>query len=545
MILAVIPARGGSKGIPRKNVRLMKGKPLICYAIQNALQSRYIDDVVVSSDDEEILSIASQCGVIAMDRDSALAQDAVTLDPVIYDAVYRTEQRAGKSYDVVVTLQATSPLLSQDTLNGALESFLESDYDTYISAVNKPHLSWKMEDGVCVPNYEKRLNRQQLPADYLETGAFLITRRACMTENSRIGSRVSVYEMPEREATDIDSTSDWLVCEQELGKKRILFRADGYKELGMGHIYHCLTLAYHLTGHEILFVTKRRHAEGLQKLRESFLPLETIETDEDLFDILKRWKPDIMVNDCLDTAEDYIRRLKQYVPRVVTIEDVGSGARWADATVNALYEDHTQGSGYYWGERYVCLKDEFLMREPSVFHEELREVAVIFGGTDPGNFTSRIYQMAKRLTAEYSNLHFTFILGAAYDAEQNCVFPSGEDHIAVCRNIKRVSDVFAKADFAFTSQGRTVYELASMGVPAIVLAQNERETRHTFAQMGNGFINLGLGSRVDDATIENTFRWVMQTPQIRSEMRELMLRHDLKKGTERVARLILQEDPGV
>ncbi|MCC8082459.1 MAG: cytidyltransferase [Lachnospiraceae bacterium] len=542
MILAVIPARGGSKGIPRKNVRLMNGKPLICYAIQNALDSRYIDDVVVSSDDEEILSIASQCGAVAMDRESALAQDAVTLDPVIYDAVLRMEQRTGNSYDVAVTLQATSPLLSVETLDGALESFLASDYDTYISAVNRPHLSWRTEDGICVPNYEKRLNRQQLPADYLETGAFLITRRACVTAASRIGERVSVYEMPEKEATDIDDISDWIVCEQEMKKKKILFRADGYRELGMGHIYHCLTLAYHLTGHEILFVTMRRHEEGLRKLHESFMPLEVIEKEEDLFDILAQWKPDVVVNDCLDTTETYIRRLKQYVPRVVTIEDVGSGARWADAVVNALYEDRSQGNSYYWGENYVCLKDEFLMREPAVCREELREVTVIFGGADPGNFTARIYRLAKKLGTEYPNLHFTFLLGAAYDAKGNGIVSSDPDRITVCRDVKRVSDVFAKADFAFTSQGRTVYELAAMGIPAIVLAQNERETRHTFAQMGNGFINLGLGSRVDDETIESTFRWVLHTPQIRREMRNLMLQHDLRKGTERVIRLILQEN---
>lgn len=541
MILAVIPARGGSKGIPRKNVRLMNGKPLICYAIQNALGSRYIDDVVVSSDDEEILSIANQCGAVAMDRESALAQDAVTLDPVIYDAVLRMEQRTGNSYDVAVTLQATSPLLSVETLDGALESFLASDYDTYISAVNRPHLSWRTEDGICVPNYEKRLNRQQLPADYLETGTFLITRRACVTAASRIGERVSVYEMPEKEATDIDDISDWIVCEQEMKKKKILFRADGYRELGMGHIYHCLTLAYHLTGHEILFVTMRRHEEGLRKLRESFMPLEVIEKEEDLFDILAQWKPDVVVNDCLDTTETYIRRLKQYVPRVVTIEDVGSGARWADAVVNALYEDRSQGNSYYWGENYVCLKDEFLMREPAVCREELREVTVIFGGTDPGNFTARIYRLAKKLGMEYPNLHFTFLLGAAYDAEKNGIVSSDSDYITVYRDVKRVSDVFAKSDFAFTSQGRTVYELAAMGIPAIVLAQNERETRHTFAQMGNGFINLGLGSRVDDETIESTFRWVLHTPQIRREMRNLMLQHDLRKGTERVIRLILQE----
>ena len=249
-------AGNGTRSYPRtwrvqrnskKNVRLMHGKPLIYYSIQNALACSYIDDVVVSSDDEEILSIAAMYGAKAMNRNSALAQDAVTLDPVIYDAVLRMEQETGKTYDVVVTLQATSPLLTVETLDGALKSFLESDFDTYISAVNKPHLSWTTKDGRCVPNYEKRLNRQQLPPNFLEAGAFLITRRACMSENNRIGANASVYEMPEKEAIDIDSYADWIVCEQELSKKRILFRAD-YGRCPAGRWSNEAVYGYNISG---------------------------------------------------------------------------------------------------------------------------------------------------------------------------------------------------------------------------------------------------------------------------------------------------------
>lgn len=415
MILAVIPARGGSKGIPRKNVRLMNGKPLIYYAIHNAKNCPSIDDVVVSSDDEEILKIASSYGVETMTRDSELAKDAVTLDPVIYDAVCTMEQKKGIHYDVVITLQVTSPLLSSDTLDKALESFLASSDDTYISVVNKPHLSWTKKDGCYVPNYEKRLNRQQLPPNYLETGAFLITRRGCMKENSRIGKKVSVYEMPEREAVDIDAASDWVLCEHELKKKRIILRADGYKELGMGHIYHCLTLAYNLTGQEILFVTKEQYEPGLKKLQEANMPVHTITSDEEFMEFVQEWKPDVVVNDCLNTKANYIRELKKYVKRVVTIEDLGDGADYADAVINALYEDHTRGDNYYWGANYVCLRDEFFCATPSVFREQVQNIVVIFGGTDPANFTKRIYEMAKRIHKDYPEIKFHFALGVGYD----------------------------------------------------------------------------------------------------------------------------------
>lgn len=542
MVLAVIPARGGSKGIPRKNVRLMNGKPLIYYAIHNAKNCPSIDDVVVSSDDEEILKIASSYGVETMTRDSELAKDAVTLDPVIYDAVCTMEKKKGIQYDVVITLQVTSPLLSSDTLDKALESFLASSDDTYISVVNKPHLSWTKKDGCYVPNYEKRLNRQQLPPNYLETGAFLITRRECMEVNSRIGKKVSVYEMPEREAVDIDAASDWVLCEHELKKKRIILRADGYKELGMGHIYHCLTLAYNLTGQELLFVTKEQHEPGLKKLQEANMPVHTIKSDEEFMEFVQEWKPDVVVNDCLNTEADYIKELKKYVKRVVTIEDLGEGADYADAVINALYEGHTRGDNYYWGANYVCLRDEFFCATPSVFHEQVQNIVVIFGGTDPSNFTKRIYEMAKRIHKDYPEIKFHFALGVGYDQKANQIETDEAAGIYVEQNLKHISDLFGKADLAFTSQGRTVYELATMGVPAVVMAQNEREMKHTFAQMNNGFLNLGLGINVADETIETTFRWLVETPQIRKEMQSLMMRHDLKSGIKRVIGLILEDE---
>lgn len=542
MVLAIIPARGGSKGIPRKNVRLMNGKPLIYYSINNAKNCPYIDDVVISSDDEEILSIANMYGVIAMNRDSELAQDAVTLDPVIYDAMLRTEKMTGKHYDTIITLQATSPLLSIDTLNNAIKDFTEKDYDTYISAVNKPHLSWTRIDGECVPNYTARLNRQQLPPNYLEAGAFLITKRECVQENTRIGKKVSVYEMPEKEAVDIDSYSDWIICEQELKKKKIILRVDGHKTLGMGHIYRCLTLAYNLTGHDIVFVTKKEHEEGLKKLQDSHMKVHTISSNEDFYAFIKNCKPDIIVNDCLNTEADYIENLKSLVNRVVTLEDIGPGAELAHASINALYEDNTIGGNYYWGEKYVCLKDEFLIANPSEYSEQVKNIVVIFGGSDPSNFTERIYKLAQVSHRDFPNIHFDFILGAGYDNSVHKITTLPNLNINVVQDVKRISDYLAKADLAFTSQGRTVYELACMGVPAIVLAQNERETKHTFAQMHNGFLNLGMGINVSDDTIAKTYRFLIETPQIRKEMRELMLKHDLRKGIDRVTQIILQDE---
>ena len=539
-ILAVIPARGGSKGIPRKNVRLMAGKPLIYYAISNAGKCSAVTDVVVTSDDDEILNIAENYGAVALTRSPGLAGDAVTLDPVICDAVKQMESRRQYRYDIVVTLQATSPVLKSGTLNEAIKSFIETGAETYISAVNKPHLSWGKNENGYDPLYEKRLNRQQLPPNYLEAGAFLITRREFVTENSRMGSKISVYEIPEDEAVDIDAVSDWVLCESVLSRKKIVLRADGYKLIGMGHIYHCLTLAYNLIGHDIMLVTKKGCGEGIKKLEESHLPYKVIADDNDFIKFLTDYKPDIIVNDCLDTDAEYIKRLKNLCPRVVTIEDMGEGAAYADVVINALYSGKNDGH-IYSGEDYICLRDEFIIAEPKDFSPKVLNMLALFGGTDPSNLTLRIYDMAKKLHSRYPDIKFTFITGLGYDCEKNGVVSLPDCNIEVIRDVKFVSPYMKRADLAFTSQGRTVYEFASLGVPAVVLAQNSREQLHAFAQMENGFFNLGLGSEVSTETIERTFEFLVSTPQVRESMRRLMLSHErqLKSGVEREVSLIL------
>ena len=540
--LIVIPARGGSKRIPRKNVRIMCGKPLIVYSIENARSLRdFIDvDVCVSTDDEELLSIVERRGVDVVRRPAHLATDKVTLDPVIYHAVLEMEKSKECKYDTVITMQATSPTLKAETVRAAIEFFEKSEYDTIISAMNKPHLSWGEKDGKIVKNYEKRLNSQELPANYLETGGFLITRRECVSENGRIGEKVNIFEISEDEAVDIDTYSDWVLCENILRRKRILFRTVGKMKLGMGHIYRCLTLAYKLTGHDILFVLDSGSDIGIAKLDEANFPYEVIDNEREFEGILLRFKPDIIVNDILDTTAEYMSICTRNAGRVVNFEDVGQGAKYADAVINALYEKGDRLHNEYYGSKYFCIRDEFLEEQPNHFSEEVKNIIVIFGGADPSDLTGRLYAICKRLHESYPDIDFHFLVGFAY-SHKDVIVSDLPNNIHIHNDAKRVSSFMAKADLAVTSQGRTVYELASMGVPAIVLAQNEREAEHVFAGIQNGFINLGLGSKQDDNTIISTIKWLIETPQVRKEMRRLQLSKDFSKGQDRVISLILDD----
>ncbi len=542
-ILIVIPARGGSKRIPRKNVRIMNGKPLILYSVENALSlcDGYEADVVVSTDDEEVKSIVGNAGVQVIERDGALAADQVTLDPVIFDALQKKEKETGKRYDLLITMQATSPTLRRETLLDAVKTFGEGEFDTMISCVNRPHLSWTKRDGAIVKNYEKRLNSQELPSNYLETGAFLITRRECVTENSRIGEKITVYETDAKEAVDIDTEEDWIAAESILKRKKILLRCVGQQKLGMGHIYRCLTIAYKLIGHELLFVTDSESKMGIEKLKESFFPLKVVKDDAEFEQVLSGYGPDIVINDVLDTEEDFVKMERKHTARIVNFEDMGPGAWLADAVINALYEDRpNKPANVYEGADYYFIRDEFLEETPKDFSPECRNIMVMFGGADPSDLTGKLYEICKVLHPKMKETEFHFLTGFAYQNKTG-IKDDPEHNIFVHHDARRVSAYMKQADLCITSQGRTVFELASMGVPAIVLAQNEREAEHVFAGMGNGFINLGIGSRTDAITIIRTIQYLAEVPRVRQEMRDLQLAREFEKGQERVIRLILDE----
>ena len=541
-IIAVIPARGGSKGIPRKNLRLINGRPLISYAIRNAIESRYVTDVIVSTDSDEIAYEAEQCGAEVVRRDESISNDVTTLDPVIYDAVLKAEAMKRCAFDVVVTMQPTSPLLRLQTLDGAIEAFLKEGCDTVISVVNKPHLAWGKKDDTIVPLYVERKNRQLLPPHYLETGAFLICKRNIITPVSRIGENVSVYEVDEDESIDIDTKNDWVVSEALMQRKKIIFRADGNKKLGLGHIYNCITLAYRMTEHDILIVTHEDSHEGIAKLKESNLPYRVIKTEADIDQVIREFSPDIWVNDCLNTTKPYIRSLKKKICRVVSIEDLGSGTTYADAVVNALYEEEHPLDHVYSGHRYVCLRDEFLLERPKAFSPGVKNVFIMFGGTDPSNLNRLVYNSLLSGNVDSRGIRFNFITGIGYDVSANGLCDHPECGIFIYPNVARVTKYMKEADLALIGQGRTIFEVASMGVPSVVLAQNERETTHGFASMEHGFLNLGLGKAVSQEVIENTLNWLIHTPEVRRSMHQLMLKSKLRSGIQRVKNLIVGDE---
>ena len=281
--IAVIPARAGSKGIPNKNIRLLNEKPLIFYSIKNALDCSEIDEVIVTTDSVDVQIIATQLGARVHFRSKLLCNDDVTLDEVIFDV---TEKYVLCKSSIVITMQPTSPTLKIKTLELALRYYKNNhDIDTLISCVNKPHLCWKQDSsGKKYPDYVKRLNRQYLPPNFIETGAFLITNNEFITPISRLGNNIDIFEVSEDESIDIDNYSDLKNAEFIMLSKKIAFYVNGNNKRGLGHIYRCLELADEFyTKPDIYYDVNQTSRVFFGESTHNFIPVNGI---EELFKIL-------------------------------------------------------------------------------------------------------------------------------------------------------------------------------------------------------------------------------------------------------------------
>ena len=217
--MAIIPARGGSKGIPGKNIADIAGKPLIAWTIEAALASRIIDRVVVSTDDDKIAEIARNHGAeVPWMRPPELALDTTaTVDVLIYN-LQRLETEQNYIPDLIMLLQPTSPLRTSDDIVNAVDVYKEKDAKTVVSVCetsDHPYLVKKLDDTGQISTFmdissgEQNLRRQDLPPAYVLNGAIYLTgRNSLLQQKSLYEKPVFAYIMPAERSIDIDTPLD-------------------------------------------------------------------------------------------------------------------------------------------------------------------------------------------------------------------------------------------------------------------------------------------------------------------------------------------------
>ena len=229
--VGLIPARGGSKRLHRKNIRLLHGRPLLQYTAESALGAQKLSRVVLSTDDEEIAEVGRRCGLeVPFMRPKELAQDNTPSLPVVQHAL-RTLEASGSYYDAVCLLQPTSPLRKSSDIDGCIDLLERMDVDAVVSVVTVPKeynpysLYLRDDEGflrLCTGDANPIPRRQDLPPAFRRDGGVYLTRRdTVVLRNSLYGDRLLGFVVDKDRWVDIDSLADW-----ERAKKLLAQRED-------------------------------------------------------------------------------------------------------------------------------------------------------------------------------------------------------------------------------------------------------------------------------------------------------------------------------
>lgn len=383
-----------------------------------------------------------------------------------------------------MTMQPTSPTLRVGTLDAAIKYAIDNDLDTLISAINAPHLSWGVKDGVKVPNYTERLNRQYLPPCYMETGAFVVSRASVVTPKTRIGKKVDVYEVPEDESQDVDTFEDLRSVAATLDRQRVAIYVNGNNKRGIGHIYRALELADEFyVKPDIYYDSNQTDPKVFGKTTHNLISVNGI---AELFDRYKENNYTVFINDILTTSIDYMIGLRSVLPnaKIVNFEDDGEGILKADLVFNALFKENELPQVHA-GEKYYISGKTFMFYNPIEIKDKVERVFISFGGADPQNYSDRLLAMISK--AEYSQCHFIVVLGRAKYNVEALMDYNKYSNIEVLYDVSNMPELMTSCDVGITSRGRTGYELAILGIPSISMAQNAREEKHGFVCNENGF----------------------------------------------------------
>jgi len=214
-VLAFIPARGGSKGVPDKNIRLLAGKPLIAWTIEQAVNSKQIDRVIVSTDSNKIAEVSREYGAeTPFMRPDELANDTASTESAMEHALKWLKFNEDYHPDAIVLLQCTSPVRNTDAIDNAVKQFYKEKADSLLSVCPFWHFLWVSESGKskALYDFKNRPRRQDISASdikYKENGSIYVSNsRGFLTHQNRLFDKISLFEMSEEESLEIDTELD-------------------------------------------------------------------------------------------------------------------------------------------------------------------------------------------------------------------------------------------------------------------------------------------------------------------------------------------------
>ena len=477
--LLVIPAIKKNAVIPDQLIKKLNGITLIQRAINTALDLVNHDNILIITDSEEI-SLICERNKINFYYESTLKIKQKN----ILDDLKHILKNYCQKFDNLIIYRANAPLVSKDEIKNAYSLFLKDTTKILVSVKKDFKNIYKMtKQGLSLVTNNNDIEL------FEEIKAFKILSFNSLNNKAKCQSP---YILPYDKSIEIDSYQDWWVCEKLLKQKIIVFNVIGSIEIGMGHIYHSLSLAHEVMDHEIIFVCDEKYEIAVEKIASTdYRVISTSDVTKTILDL----KPDLVINDILNTDIKYIKFLKENNIKIVNFEDLGEGTQEANLVINELYDNpQLEGDNFLWGHKYLALRDEFDDAKPHEFVNTVNSVLITFGGTDQNNLTLLTLKSIINEASD-NDVKIYIVCGGGYLYKKELekyINNHKYKNIELTFAVGVISKIMEKTQIAFSSNGRAVYELADMNIPSIIISHHERENTHTFATLEKGFINLGV-----------------------------------------------------
>ena len=533
--LILIFAIAGSYDIARQNLTLVNNKPLFYYVLNTALKYKKAD-VYVSTDSKEIKELTKMYGGNVIDRPKYLTSDSTTLEKIAHHSLIELKNK-GLTYKKCLILNPKFPLIQLNTIQKFFSKLNENKtifgYGTSRDSDDDYKRIIKKDDFTKLFDVKPHMIKLKKIVAF-ETDKFL--------QRKKFSKEIYGLKLSNLEILALVNYHEFGIFEKIIQRKKILVRVDGSNEIGLGHVYNMLTVLNHFRNDEILIIMNLKKDLGKSKFKEQLYRVKTYRTNFELASIIKKFEPNMIFNDILDTDIKYIKNLRREKRLIVNFEDLGNGRNYADLIFNPIFFSRTKKKNEYFGSDYACVRDEFRIwqNDSRPIKKNVENVLIIFGGTDPTNKTLKVLKIISKI--KQKNIKFSVILGLGLKNKtevKNLANKMNNEgfNIEIIESIDFLAKIMRDSDFAISSNGRTIFELASMKKPIISISVNEREKLHCFVEQSKIGYNITLNSKKDEKIFLKKFENMLQE-QTRKKIVKNFDQLKLLNGVDKVKHII-------
>jgi len=537
-LILVIARASGTKEISRQNLRLVSGKPLLYYVLKTSLSCSNCS-TFVSTDSDEIEAYSKFYGVKTIRRGKRLTKDNTSLEDIARDALKKLNKK-GLSFKKCLIIHPHFPLIKKQTIN---KFFSQLDKKIHVisgfvneSKSDKHYGYFKKQK-----NYPKLIKIQN---EVIEIKKIVSFDCQTLLKKEKVEKQIYGLEISKDEVFSPYNYHEFESLESMMNRKKIIVRVDGDKNIGLGHVYNMLTILNNFRNEDILILMNSKKNLGYKKFKEHLYNVKFFGDTKEFWTIIDKFKPNLIFNDILSTTSKYVNNLKLRGIFVVNFEDLGNGRKYANLVFNPIFESKKQLKNEFYGSKYACVREEFRIFKREAIRNEVKKIGITFGGIDEKNNTCKILSIINQFQI-LKNVEIQIILGLGYMHKKKFEkiiekMKKNDYKIKFTEKANMLSKYLVDCDFVIASNGRTVFEVASLKIPIISLSVNKREKQHNFVKRSCVGYNIDFSRKNSESVLKRNIEKMMMISTRRKFMKNLD-KEDLLKGINRVTEKILSE----